>query len=59
MPDSLERIKFILGSYNVGQGHVLDAYKLAKKYNSDENQWETVANYLLKNQMPTISKTPS
>lgn len=48
VPDSLERVKFILGSYNVGQGHVLDAYKLTKKYNSDEKHWGTVAEYLLK-----------
>ncbi len=48
VPDSLERTKFILGSYNVGQGHVLDAYNLAKKYHSDETSWEYVTEYLLK-----------
>ena len=30
--DSLEIIKFTLGSYNVGQGHVEDAMRLAEKY---------------------------
>lgn len=46
--DSLERTKFILASYNVGQGHVLDAYKLAEKYQQDPAKWENVSQYLLK-----------
>jgi membrane-bound lytic murein transglycosylase F len=40
VPDKEERIKFILASYNVGQGHVLDAYKLAKKYKKNPQKWE-------------------
>jgi membrane-bound lytic murein transglycosylase F len=47
--DPNERIKFILGSYNVGQGHVLDARKLTVKYGKDSTVWdENVAFYLLK-----------
>lgn len=37
--DSLERKYFILASYNVGLGHVLDAMRLAKKYDKDPNIW--------------------
>ena len=48
VPDSLERTKFILASYNVGQGHVMDAYKLAKKYSREETNWDVVSQYLLK-----------
>ena len=30
---------FVLASYNVGLGHVLDARRLAEKYDRDQNQW--------------------
>lgn len=44
-----ERIKFILASYNIGFGHVIDAYNLAKKYGAKKNIWyNNVENYLLK-----------
>jgi membrane-bound lytic murein transglycosylase F len=46
--DSLERVKFVLGSYNVGQGHVMDAVRLARKYEKDTAAWDDqVAFYLL------------
>ncbi len=49
IPDSSERRKFVLASYNVGQGHVQDARKLAEKYGKDPNKWTgNVANFLLK-----------
>ncbi|MEQ9425517.1 MAG: transporter substrate-binding domain-containing protein [Cyclobacteriaceae bacterium] len=48
VPDSLERVKFILASYNVGQGHVLDAYRLAEQNLEDSDNWETVSKFLLK-----------
>lgn len=48
VPDSLERVKFVLGSYNVGQGHVMDAVRLARKYEKDTTVWDdNVAFYLL------------
>ncbi|HEQ98953.1 MAG TPA: transporter substrate-binding domain-containing protein [candidate division Zixibacteria bacterium] len=47
IPDSLERIKFILASYNVGENHVSDARRLADKYGADPDLWEgNVAKYL-------------
>ncbi|MGW8123766.1 transporter substrate-binding domain-containing protein [Roseivirga echinicomitans] len=46
--DPKERLKFILGSYNVGQGHVLDAVNLAKKYGKNPEIWDdNVAYYLV------------
>jgi membrane-bound lytic murein transglycosylase F len=46
--DSFERQKFIIGSYNVGQGHVFDAQRLAEKYGKDPQNWEDVSEFLLK-----------
>ncbi len=44
-----ERIKFILASYNIGFGHVLDAYNLTEKYGANKNVWfGNVEYYLLK-----------
>ena len=45
--DPNERVKFMLGSYNVGQGHVRDAMRLAQKYKEDSQKWDVVARYLL------------
>lgn len=47
--DSVERIKFVLASYNVGQGHVLDARRLAKKYGDNPEIWDNhVAEWIKK-----------
>ena len=46
LPDSIEKTNYILGSYNVGLGHVLDAQRLAEKNGSDKSSWEDVAIYL-------------
>ena len=40
VPDSIQRIKFALASYNCGYGHVLDAQELARINNKDENSWD-------------------
>lgn len=37
--DNEERIKFVLASYNVGQGHVQDAVRLAEKYDHTPTVW--------------------
>ncbi len=39
IPDSTERQKFILASYNVGQGHVMDARRLARKHGKNPDIW--------------------
>ena len=35
----MERRKFVLAGYNAGAGHILDAIKLAEKYEKDPNTW--------------------
>jgi len=37
--DKNERIKFILASYNIGLGHIIDAMKLTAKYGGDSAKW--------------------
>jgi membrane-bound lytic murein transglycosylase F len=37
--DSLEKVKFMLATYNAGPGHVADARRLAEKYGKDPNIW--------------------
>lgn len=44
--DPNERTKLVLASYNAGQGHVLDARRLASKYGADPDTWENIATYL-------------
>ncbi|MFY0652097.1 MAG: transporter substrate-binding domain-containing protein [Cyclobacteriaceae bacterium] len=39
IPDSLNRIKFMLAAYNCGYGHMKDAQRLAKHNNLDPTQW--------------------
>ena len=57
--DPDERMKFILASYNVGQGHVLDAIKLTRKYGKDPALWEGhVAHFLLQKSKSQYYKDP-
>lgn len=56
LPDSIERTDFILASYNVGLGHVLDAQRLAEKHGSDKFQWDDVAMYLELKSQPQYYK---
>lgn len=46
--DAEEREKFVLASYNVGPGHVMDARRLAEKHGKDPDIWQdNVDGYLL------------
>jgi membrane-bound lytic murein transglycosylase F len=47
--DKDERIKFILASYNIGMGHILDARRLAIKNGKDPSKWENHVAYYLSN----------
>jgi len=49
VPDSAERIKFVLAAYNVGLGHVKDAQRLAAKYNKIPIVWTNNVDYFLLN----------
>ncbi len=50
--DQEERIKFVLASYNVGLGHVVDARELTRKYGGNPLDWNDVSGYLLKKSEP-------
>lgn len=49
LPDSAERVKFVLAAYNIGLGHVKDARRLADKYGKDNKIWGNNVDYFLKN----------
>ncbi|MEZ5003955.1 MAG: transporter substrate-binding domain-containing protein [Chitinophagales bacterium] len=53
IPDEEQRIKFVLASYNVGEGHLLDARRLADKYGKDKSIWDdNVDSFLVKKASP-------
>lgn len=56
--DPDERVKFMLGSYNAGQGHVQDARRLATKYGDDPNSWDDVSYWLLQKSKREIYTDP-
>lgn len=45
--NSEERIKFVIGAYNSGVGHIYDAMALAKKYNKNSYLWDNVVEFLI------------
>jgi len=47
--DSVERVKFVLASYNAGLGHVLDAQRLAQKHGKAPDLWEDNVDYFILN----------
>jgi membrane-bound lytic murein transglycosylase F len=53
LPDEIsdpdERIKFILGAYNLGIAHVFDARRLAEKNGKDPNVWSGHVDYYILN----------
>jgi len=51
--DDDERLKFVIASYNVGQGHVQDARRLAEAYEADPDVWNSnVERFMLKKSNP-------
>jgi len=46
--DSTNQVAFSLAAYNAGMGHVADARRLAIDQNRNPNEWENVADALLK-----------
>jgi membrane-bound lytic murein transglycosylase F len=58
IPDPEERLKFVLGSYNAGQGHVQDARRLATKYGDDPTSWDDVSYWLLQKSKREIYTDP-
>jgi len=57
--DPQEQLKFVLASYNVGLGHVIDARALTEKYGKDPNIWDgNVEYYLSLKSKPEFYKDP-
>lgn len=53
VPSKEERLKFVLASYNVGLGHVMDAMRLAEKFGKDPQKWDgNVGLFLLNKSNP-------
>lgn len=46
--DSTNQVKFALAAYNSGMGHIADARRLAIDQNKNPNEWENIADALLK-----------
>ena len=49
IPDSTERVKFVLASYNIGMGHVQDAQRLAEKFGKSPLIWDNNVDFFLLN----------
>ena len=47
--DPMDRIPFVIASYNVGPGHILDARRLANKYGKNPFIWKDNVDYYLLN----------
>lgn len=59
IPDDTQRLRFVLASYNVGLGHVLDARRLAEKYGYQPDVWQgNVELMLLRKSQPRYYRDP-
>jgi membrane-bound lytic murein transglycosylase F len=58
VPETNERVKFILASYNIGQGHVEDAWKLTQKYGKNTQSWQEVSVFLNLKSDPSYYRDP-
>ena len=57
--DKNERMKFVLASYNVGIGHVIDAIRLAEKFGKNPAVWDNnVDLFLLNKSNPAYYSDP-
>ncbi|TAL62212.1 MAG: transporter substrate-binding domain-containing protein [Bacteroidetes bacterium] len=55
-----ERIKFVLASYNVGLGHIIDARNLSRKYGKNPDLWQgNVEKYILLKSFPKYYNDPA
>lgn len=46
VPDTTERLKFVLAAYNGGAGRIATAQQLCKEEGDDPEKWDDVKNYL-------------
>ncbi|MGL4781261.1 MAG: transglycosylase SLT domain-containing protein [Bacteroidales bacterium] len=59
IPDPNQRLKFVLGAYNAGAGHVKDAQALAKKYGKNPLIWDdNVEKFILLKRLPEYYSDP-
>nr|WP_320117507.1 transporter substrate-binding domain-containing protein [uncultured Marinifilum sp.] len=59
LDDKTDRLQFLLASYNVGLGHILDARRLALKNGKNPDQWKgSVDYYLLNKSKPEFFNDP-
>ena len=58
VPETNERIKFILASYTIGQGHVEDAWRLTMKYRKNTQSWQEVSSFLNLKSDPKYYRDP-
>ncbi|NDW10537.1 transglycosylase SLT domain-containing protein [Dysgonomonas sp. 520] len=57
--DPHERMKFVLASYNGGNGHISDARALARKYGANPNVWDgNVEKYIQLKSVPEYYNDP-
>lgn len=58
IPNSEERVRFILAAYNAGPGHISDARALARKYGRNPNSWNGVGHYVQCLMQPRFYRDP-
>lgn len=59
IPEKADRIPFIVASYNVGLGHIIDARNLTEKYGRNKNLWfDNVDYYVLMKAKPKYYNDP-